>query len=245
MRLIGLILPVLIGGLAAPAFPQPPSPQASASLAVAQSGGGEWTDYVNKDDRFTLNAPGAPQVRDITWPSEYGMTFPGRVYSFQRGQERYSITVIDYTDAERQYAALPHPPSFRQSIYWQIDIMASIQYAATKLYRQRPGAKVTYDAWHYINLVEGHQLNLTNADGTRTFASIYLHENRLYILDGTVPANGPEPGLFTQSLGFLDAEGKNVRYSQIYSNRLPPVTLGGRGGGGGGRGRAQGPGQGQ
>ena len=126
-----------------------------------------------------------------------------------------------------------------------MDIQGSIQYAATKLYRMKPGVKVTHDAWHYIDLVEGHQLFLTNPDTTRTFASIYLHENRLYILEGTVPANGPEPGLFTQSLSFLDAEGKRVRYDQIYSNRLPPQTLGNRGGGGGGRGRGQGPGQGQ
>ena len=190
--------------------------------------------------------PGQPNVESIQWPSEYGLVFPGRVYRATRGAERYSITVIDYNDAEKRYSEKPHPPSFRQAEYWMMDIQGSIQYAATKLYRMRPGVKVTHDAWHYIDLVEGHQLNMTNADGTRTFVGIYLHDNRLYILDGTVPANGPEPGLFTQSLSFLDAEGKRVRYQQIYSNKLPPETLGGRGGGGGGgRGRGQGPGQGQ
>ncbi|OFW02712.1 MAG: hypothetical protein A3I61_16620 [Acidobacteria bacterium RIFCSPLOWO2_02_FULL_68_18] len=201
----------------------------------------EWIEYGNREEGFTVNLPGQPQVREITWPSEYGMVFPGRVYSAPRGRERYSVTVIDYRDAEKQYAALNHPPSFRQAVYWQIDIMASIQYAATKLFRQKPGAKVTYDAWHYIDLVEGHQLHLTNADGTITHAGIYLHENRLYILDGTVPADAPEPGLFIQSLGFLDAQGEHVRYREIYSNRLPPVTIGGRGGRG--RGGAQAPAQ--
>ena len=109
-----------------------------------------------------------------------------------RGAEKYSITVIDYSDAEKR-CEKPHPPSFRQAEYWMMDIQGSIQYAATKLYRMKPGVKVTHDAWHYIDLVEGHQLFLTNPDTTRTFASIYLHDNRLYILDGTVPANGPEP----------------------------------------------------
>jgi hypothetical protein len=236
MRLTRLAL-VLLVCVSTPAVAQPPSPQASASLAAAERGGGEWTDFTSREDRFTLNTFGEPQVRDITWPSEYGMTFTGRVYSFQRGPERYSITVIDYNDAEKKYMSMAHPPSFRQAIYWQIDIMASIQYAATKLYRQKPGVKVTYDAYHYIDLVSGHQLNLTNADGTKTFVSIYLHENRLYILDGTVPPTSAEPGLFTQSLGFLDADGNRVRYNTIYSNRLPPVTMGGRrGGGAGGRG---------
>ncbi len=221
MRLIALASTSLFLGLSMPAYAQ------------------EWIEYVNKEDGFTVNFPGQPQVQEIAWPSEYGMKFSGRVYAAQRGAERYSVTVIDYRDAEKQYMALSRPPSFRQAVYWQIDIMASIQYAATKLYRQRPGAKVTYDAWHYIDLVEGHQLHVTNADQSITHASIYLHENRLYILDGTVPPRAPEPGLFTQSLGFLDAEGQRVRYREIYSNRLPPVTMGGRGGGG--RGRGQGP----
>jgi hypothetical protein len=199
-------------------------------LGPAAAHAQEWEEYVNREDRFTANVAGQPQVRTITWPSEYGMVFQGRVYAFQRGPERYSITVIDYTDAEKRYAEKNHPPSFRQARYWQIDIMASIQYAATKLFRTRAGSQVTYDAWHYIDLVSGHQLHLTNSDATRTIAGIYLHENRLYILDATVPARSPEPALFVQSLGFLDAAGSRVRYDEIYSNRLPPITMGGRGG---------------
>jgi hypothetical protein len=204
----------------------------------------DWTEYVSKEDGFGVNFPGQPQVRETTWTSEYGLTFSGRVYSASRGAERYSVTVIDYRDAEQKYHAVPRPPSFQQAIYWQIDIMGSIQYAATTLFRQRPGAKVHYDAWHYIDLVEGHMLHLTNADHSVTHASIYLHENRLYILDGSVPQSAPQPGLFTQSLGFLDANGQRVRYREIYSNKLPPMTMGNRVGGGG-RGRGQGPGQGQ
>lgn len=203
----------------------------------------EWVDFTSREDRFTVNMPGQPKVEAIQWPSEYGLVFPGRVYTAMRGAEKYTITVVDYSDAEKRYAEKPHPPSFRQAEYWMMDIQGSIQYAATKLYRMKPGVKVTHDAWHYIDLVEGHQLNLTNADGTRTFVGIYLHENRLYILDGTVPANGPEPGLFTQSLSFIDAEGKRVRYDRIYSNRLPEETIPrGRGGQQNQGGRGQGPG---
>jgi len=81
---------------------------------------------------------------------------------------------------------------------------------------------VTYDAWHYIDLVAGHQLQLTNADRSRTFASIYLHDSRLYILEATVSSGAPPPGLFQQSLKFLDEEGNGVRYQEIYANRFPP-----------------------
>ena len=107
-----------------------------------------------------------------------------------------------------------------RSVY--VDVQASIAYAATK-FRQRPGVKVTYDAFHYIDLVSGHQLQITNADQSRTFVGIYLHESRLYILEATVPARAPQPGLFQQSLSFLDAAGKKVRYPTIYYNRLTPM----------------------
>ena len=50
--------------------------------------------------------------------------------------------------------------------------------------------------WNNVDFVEGHQLQLTNADGSRTLAAIYMHENKLYILEGTVPEGYPEPGIF-------------------------------------------------
>ena len=210
-------------------------------LASAQ----EWTEFKSIEDRFSIPFPGKPTVQTITWPSEYGAVFPGRVYTVQQGASRYSVTVIDYTDAVAIHAKIPKPPSFQQDIYAQIDVQASIQYAAYKLYRFKPGSKVTYDAWHYINLIEGHQLQLTNADGTKTYVAIYLHENRLYIADATVPANSPAQGIFQQNLDMLDEKGAGVRYNEIYSNRPPALPVrgrggrGGGGGGGGGRGGAQ------
>jgi hypothetical protein len=183
----------------------------------------EWATYTNRIDRFEVNFPGQPTVEEITWPSEYGAVFPGRVYSVAQNGSRYSITVIDYTDAERIHAARTNRTEADSlPIYWQVDVQASIAYAATK-FRQRPGVRVTYDAFHYIDLVSGHQLQITNPDQSRTFAGIYLHESRLYILDATVPARAPQPGLFQQSLTFLDAAGKKVRYPTIYYNRLTPI----------------------
>jgi len=183
----------------------------------------EWSTYSNRLDRFEVNFPGQPKVEEIKWPSEYGAVFPGRVYSLEQNGGRYSVTVIDYTDAERIHAARTnHTEADSLPIYWQVDVQASIAYAATK-FRQRPGVKVTYDAFHYIDLVSGHQLQMTNPDQSRTFAGIYLHESRLYILEATVPAKAPPPGLFQQSLGFLDAAGKKVRYPTIYYNRLTPI----------------------
>jgi hypothetical protein len=204
-----------------------------ASPGLAQ----EWTEFTSKGDRFTVNLPGEPRVQEMAWPSEYGVVFPARVYSYAQGPNRYSVTVVDYTDSESIHAKRPKTEAETGGLYWQVDIQASIAYAATK-FRQREGVKVTYDAYHYIDLVSGHQLQLTNADQSRTFVGIYLHENRLYMLEATVPAKAPQPGLFQQSLSFLDEAGARVRYPSIYFNRLPPARLG-RGGAGGRTGGAQ------
>jgi hypothetical protein len=197
-----------------------------AQPALAQ----EWNEYENRVDRFTVPAPGAPKVEPTTWDSEYGAQFPGRVYTWTHGRNRYSVTVVDYSDAERIHGEVNHIAYRGGPGYWQIDIMASIDYAAAR-YRQKPGVTVTYDAWNYIERVTGHQLQLTNPDGSRTYVGIYLHENRLYILDATAPKDEPPPIIFQQSFGFLDAEGKPVQYRSFYFNRLPAARLGGGGAG--------------
>jgi hypothetical protein len=194
-----------------------------ALLAAPTVSAQEWATYPNRMDRFEVNFPAQPKVETITWPSEYGAVFPGRVYLVEQGGSRYSVTVIDYTEAERIHATRTNKTEADSlPIYWQVDVQASIAYAATK-FRQRPGVTVTYDAFHYIDLVSGHMLQMTNVNQSRTFVGIYLHDSRLYILEATVPPRAPQPGLFQQSLSFLDASGKKVRYPSIYYNRLAPA----------------------
>ena len=81
---------------------------------------------------------------------------------------------------------------------------------------------MTHYAYYNAERVEGRRIQLTNADQSRTFAAIHMHENRLYIFEGTVPPGAPPPGLLQQSLGFVDAEGTRVRYETIYANMYPP-----------------------
>jgi hypothetical protein len=77
-----------------------------------------------------------------------------------------------------------------------------------------------------------------------------MHENKLYILEGTVPKGYAEPGLFQQSMGYVDKDGNGIRYQTVYSNAfhglrecpVPPLAGGGRGAGAGARGAPQGQG---
>ena len=116
------------------------------------------------------------------------------------------------------------------------DIRGALIYASFQFLKR--DATITHYLYNWQDLVEGHEIHLTNnADQSRTMAYIAMHENKLYILEGTVPKGYPEPGLFYQSLGWVDKDGNGIRYQTIYSNayhglREYPVPPHGRGGGG-------------
>ena len=208
-------------------------PLIAAALSLLISGpcfAQEWIEYASQRDFFTVNFPSDPKVQDITYTSEYGLSLPARVYSAADGASRYSVTAVDYTGAEKIHAERNKQCQATEA-YPDIcgdrsrgDLRGAMVWA-TFQFLQR-SAKVTFYAAYNADLVEGHQLQLTNADGTRTFAAIHMHENRLYILEGTVPKGAPQPALFQQSLGFIDKEGKRIRYTSTYSNAYPaPARL--------------------
>ena len=51
-----------------------------------------------------------------------------------------------------------------------------------------------------------------------------MHENKLYIIEGTVPAGYPEPGLFQQSLGMARRERGRASLSVLLLQRLPGAS---------------------
>ena len=182
------------------------------AVCLAQAAAGQsWRTFVSREDFFSVNFPDEPTRTDTTYASEYGATLPARIYAVRKGASLHSVTVVDFTDAERIYRELPdRTDEANNSSLWLYDQRASVAYAARN-FRLR-GGEVTYDAWHHIDLVEGHQLQITNADQSRTYASMYYHDGRLYILEATVPPGSLPQGLFQQSLSFLDAEGQRIRY---------------------------------
>ena len=123
--------------------------------------------------------------------------------------------------------------------YWKMDIGGAIVHATWK-YLQRD-VKLTHLMWNFMDLVEGQQLQLTNnADKSRTFVHVAMHLNKLYMVEGTVPAGYPEPGLFQQSMGYVDKDGNGIRYQYVYNNRFPAPPRTGRGGAAGPAGAAGG-----
>jgi hypothetical protein len=180
----------------------------------------DWGKFSSDRDRFKVDIPGGElEMRETTYDSEYGAVFPSRVYSHEDGESRYSITVVDFTDAEEIHAERANKTSADDgSLYWAVDVLGSIAYAAWNI--RKRGGEITYDAFHYIQRVGGHQLQITNADQSRTYAGIYLHETLLYILEATVPPGSPPPVFFQQSLTLLNEEGETFNYPYIHSPRL-------------------------
>jgi hypothetical protein len=174
----------------------------ASGLCFAQG----WRSYVDPAARFSINIPSEPTVQDTTYMGERGGTYPARVYTADQGPNRYSVTVVHYVDG---------PPTV---------VRGSIAHAAWNL-RQR-GGEVTYDAYAQVDRIEGHQLQITNGDQSRTYVAIHQHQGRLYILEARVPPGSPPPVQFQQSLVILDEEGDRIRYAvDAYGNRtvrVPP-----------------------
>ena len=222
--------------------------------------------YVSKADYFSIDFPGEPKVTEITYPDEYRITLPGRVYTSNVGKSRYTVTVIDYRDAQKIHAArnvkcfeeagANKPGLTAQQRTDAVgdacqdegvkDIRGAMMFAAWNIVQK--SAKVTHLAYYNSDLIEGYEVHVNNPDDTKTYAVIHMYENRLYIAEANVPKNAPAANWFQISIQFLDEQFKPVRYSysglQIYSNGYPKPPRAGQGGQGGQGGRGAPGGQG-
>jgi len=207
-----------------------------ASTAAAQ----EWIDYTSREDRFSVNLPSAPTIHEFMYTSWRQIKLPARTYTVERGGEKYSVTVVDYTVAEAAHAERAKNcevgaqnlcagnGTVAQGVGgWKYDVLGAADHATQEILQR--GGNVTYFAWTNINRINGREIHLTNADQSRTYVDIHMHENRLYIFEATVPARAAEPLLFEQSPQFLDADGRSVRYSDNYMNLFPAPKREGQG----------------
>ena len=194
----------------------------------------EWKGYASRQDGFTANFPGDPTITDTTYTSEFGADLPARVYRASLGPSRFSMTVVDYGRIEPILVEKSKrcPPGAETCLgnqnassstgagYWRADLAGAVIYATWNIMRR--DATVTHFLWSNMDLVGGHQIQLTSSkDRSRTEAGIYMHENKLYIAEGTVPEGYPTPAIFHESLGWIDENGRPFRYGSLYVNGFP------------------------
>ncbi|HEY1241494.1 MAG TPA: hypothetical protein VGF16_13105 [Bryobacteraceae bacterium] len=210
------------------------TPQISMAVALfvaAPLFAQEWVEFASREDRFTCLFPTQPKVTETTYLSQHEANLPARIYSAEQGQSRYSVTAVDYTQAQRILTekAKSCPAGAEPCLggpgdegHWKSDIRGAIDWATWQILKR--DAKVTTFVWAAVDMVEGRQMQLTNPDKSRTFVGIFMHQNKLYISEGTVPRGYPEPALFQQSLGWLDENGIGLRYTTYYNNSYPPPS---------------------
>jgi hypothetical protein len=101
--------------------------------------------------------------------------------------------------------------------------------AATELRRT---GDVTFDAYGEIQVIPGHQLQITLPDGRRNFVQIHYHDHRLYVAEAIVEGNMPPPAHFQASLTFINEDGEEIRYTgegeYQFPDGRPLLRVGGR-----------------
>jgi hypothetical protein len=143
------------------------------------------------------------------------------------------VTVVDYNPIERLLSERSRSlPALDLAIhayglgYWKTDVRGAVIFAMSK-YLER-NAKITSILSSFSDLVVGLVLQLTNdTDQSRTYASIYMHDNRLVMTEATLPRGYPPPVIFQQGLGWLDEDGTRIRYQLMNYNEpdapKPPI----------------------
>ena len=61
----------------------------------------EWIRVCQPGRSLHVQLPDPAQVTETTYRSEHEADLPARVYSASQGQSRYSVTVVDYNQAQR------------------------------------------------------------------------------------------------------------------------------------------------
>jgi hypothetical protein len=157
-----------------------------AGSAFAQG----WIDFVERGEFFTVNLPHEPSQEDIVWESEWGATLPGKVFTASDDTNDYRVTVVDYSKSDLP----PHSPTW--------DFYGAVDFAAWNI--RKRGGEVTYDAWTNVDRIAGHQMQVTNADMTRSYITILSHAERLYIFEAIADPGVTPPINFQQSMRIID-----------------------------------------
>ena len=119
----------------------------TSQLSFAQ----EWIEFATRDDRFTCLFPSQPKITETTYLSPHEADLPAHVYSATQGQSRYSVTVVDYNQAQPILAekAKKCPPGAEPCLggpgdagHWKDDVRGAIVYASWQFMQRDAEADV-------------------------------------------------------------------------------------------------------
>ena len=145
--------------------------------------------YVYCQYRVAAIFPGEPMIRDIMYTNG-GTTVPARQFYVERGMDRYSVTIADFTKGG---------PAIDDTI---------VENAAVAL-RQRGEVRFQFPE-DYTPGVPGRQLNIFDSSGRQLRASVYMADHRLYITETYAEPSDFAAIQFEQSVLMIDANGRDL-----------------------------------
>lgn len=166
---------------------------AVASVSSLAAQGGEFPTvpnmYIFCQYRVAAIFPNEPMIRDITYTNG-GRTVPARQFYVERGMDRYSVTVADFTNGG---------PAVDDTI---------VENAAVAI-RQRGEVRFQFPE-DYTPGIPGRQLNIFDSNGRQIRASVYMADHRLYITETYAEPSDFAAMQFEQSVLLINANGTDL-----------------------------------
>ena len=162
-----------------------------------------WSEYVNREEFFTVNFPGDPKVTEIPYKTAKGTNLKAKVFtasapagSITAG--RYAMTVVDYSSAPGE-------------------LSTAIE-EASKTYRAK--GTPTYDEPGNVDRIKTQRQTVETSNMTYIMTEILAHGTRLYIVEAETAMNVPPPAQFQASVQILDENGQRIRYENDGKTRV-------------------------
>jgi hypothetical protein len=156
-----------------------------AALAATPAAAQSWKEYSYPDYAIAVSFPAAPAVETVSYPIADGATAPAQVYSVAQDNGVFKMTVVDLDAAAQESVVMDH---------------------AVATLSQNAEVKVNIPA--RVGRVYGRQLSLAGADGSRSSVALFVHNQRLYQIEGKALPGGDDATAeairFQQSLIFTD-----------------------------------------
>ena len=138
---------------------------------------------------FAMIFPTAPMVRDIRYTTSYGTDVPAKQFYVERGGNRYSETVADFSKGPK----------------------ADEQIVTQALAELAKKGEVRYRGYgDYDPGMPGGQVNIFEPNGKQLRASVYMAYHRLYITEAEALPGDIDAVLFEQSITLIDHVGANI-----------------------------------
>jgi len=164
-----------------------------------------WSEYLNREEFFTVNFPGDPKVTEVAYKTGKGTMLKAKVFtatapagSITAG--RYAMTVVDYGSAQGE--------------------LSTAVADAAKVYRAK--GNPTYDDTGNVNRIKSQRQTIETPNMTYLMTEILAHGTRLYIVEAETAMNVPPPAQFQASVQILDEKGERIRYENDGVTRTRP-----------------------